>query len=826
MSALETPQKAPLRTTLTVALAGLVLVLLLAPVLFVKFVLTPEWIDEHVVPEIEAAIGREIEFEDIRLGFRGLQLKKLSISEDPAFQRDEDPQFATLDNMVLAVEFLPLLRRRVVIREIVLGDPLIVVHRNQQGVWNIASLARAADGTSSDAVATNALNTATAIAEISASDSEADDNDRGAGLSLAADDIRLQNARVIFIDEAQNGRSRVELRRVQLTAVGVSAEKPFDLDATFEVLPGNGQPIAGSLLGTIDPTAPSFDLVATTGAIDIDNIRAGLRLRQDAVAKHGSNSGNKGPSQPLHPGFNAALDLTVESVTVQGFTTQAIKLIAKLEDGLLDLSQVAVGVFEGSATGSAAFDLTEKDPRYTVQLLLEDLSLPRILDADAASRVVAKSGEFDGKLTAVGVGAPDFDAMAKGQLKPGQKFLIESVRLSEGVIGYTPPGESSPTLALTDVELSVPALYLTKASTGHLQATIVTTGSESSKLKVDALLNIAKASAEITARIDNLDIDALRAATTTGSASEGSQPKPPASAKTNTATPWEVTMVADIDKIRLGSMDGGDLHTSARYHHGVLSVDALSMDLGEGRIETSGSTKLGDASSPYDLKVVAKQLSIAQLLAPYKDSSWGTVIGKVDLEADLRGQATDNKTLNGAVQLDLSDGQFIGVPILKTLAAFTSVPELADLQFDNSGGRFSIDDGTISTKKFLLGGDDQRIIFLGEASLDGAVDLEAQIGVSPDAEHQPKLAGVADLGSDLLRSKDGWAELPIAVDGTFDSPRPSLPRRSLLEKAAGLLPKVATEKLGDEVGGLLRNLGDFFGSGDKAEPTAPAKTVP
>jgi uncharacterized protein involved in outer membrane biogenesis len=824
MTAPETPQKASLRTTLTVALAGLGVVLFIAPVLFVQFVLTPEWIDENVVPKIEEAIGREIKFEEIRLGFRGLQLKNLQISEDPAFRRDDEPHFATLDNMVLAVEFLPLLHRQVVIREIVLGDPLIVVHRNAENVWNVSSLAHGSPA--DEPIESEASPSEEGAEEASSTESES------GGLTFAAENVRLQNARVIFIDEARDGRSRIELRRVQFTSGGVSMDHPFDLDATFEVLPGDGQPITAAVSGTVSASPPSFDLKASTGPIDVDDVLAGLG-RTDS-----SDSETQDPSstehEPLDPGINAALELNIARISVSGLTAEPIQLKADLQEGQLNVHELSLGIFEGSARGSATIDLTQKKPRYAVQLLLENLSLPLLLDTDATSRVLAKSGEFDGKLTAVGTGVPDGQAMARGELAPGQKFLIESVALTEGTIGYTPLGESSPTLALTDVELSVPALYLDKASTGRLAATVVTAGSASSQLQLDALINIAKGTSELTARIDSLDIDALQAAL---SSADSTAPPAVAPSPTDAAGPdssenskdvgasqldrWKIEARTDIDKVRIASMDGSELHAAVRYEGGVVAIDALSLNLAEGRVESSGSASVGDLPSPFDFKVAVKQLSIAELLRPYDTAGWGDAEGIIGLKADLRGtrqnEGSLEESLNGAIQVDIPEGSFTGAPILKTLATFTGVPELAALQMKDSGGRFLVTNGRVETKRFLLGGDEHRIIILGEAGLDGSLDVEAKVGVSPTAENQPKLAGI-DLGSDLLRASDGWAEIPVAVGGTLSSPVPSLPKRSLVEKAKELIPNLG-QKVGGEVGELLRGLGGLFGSEDDSPQT-------
>ncbi len=209
--------------TLQVAVAALFVLMIVAPVFIVKFVLTPEWVDENVVPEIEKAIGREVEFEDLGLGFRGLSLKRLSVSENPAFARADLPEFASLDRLVLRVKLLPLLRRRLIISQIVLADPVIVVHRDAEGAFNFSTLGEHGETETGEGQAPEA---AEAPPEQDAGDTGEDEDAGEAGLAIVAERIRLQNARVIFINETAEGRAqeKIELRRFNLVAQGFSLE--------------------------------------------------------------------------------------------------------------------------------------------------------------------------------------------------------------------------------------------------------------------------------------------------------------------------------------------------------------------------------------------------------------------------------------------------------------------------------------------------------------------------------------------------------------------------------------------------------------------------
>ncbi|GKS56674.1 cell envelope biogenesis protein AsmA [Nitrospira sp.] len=91
-------------------------------------------------PQLEEALGRSIELEDVRLTIwprLGARIGGFAIMEDPRFGTKPFASFASLD---VGVKLWPLLKGRIEVEEISLRAPVITVIKDQQGVLNVSSI--------------------------------------------------------------------------------------------------------------------------------------------------------------------------------------------------------------------------------------------------------------------------------------------------------------------------------------------------------------------------------------------------------------------------------------------------------------------------------------------------------------------------------------------------------------------------------------------------------------------------------------------------------------------------------------------------------------
>lgn len=109
-----------------------------AALLLVKALVTPEMIRKNVLPRVEKAVHRRIDMADAKIGlFSGIVLKGLKV-----YEREGTGTFLSLGEARLKYQLLPLLSRRVVVDEIVLGSPEVHMVRNPDGSFNFSDLLR------------------------------------------------------------------------------------------------------------------------------------------------------------------------------------------------------------------------------------------------------------------------------------------------------------------------------------------------------------------------------------------------------------------------------------------------------------------------------------------------------------------------------------------------------------------------------------------------------------------------------------------------------------------------------------------------------------
>jgi len=117
-------------------IVGVIVVLV---ILLSAIPITSPKLKDLALAKAKSALGREVSIERVRIVFlRGIRLDGVVIANKEGFAKE--PLFEG-KRIVVKYKFLPLIRKKLVIRKVVLLEPKILLERNRKGVWNFAGIA-------------------------------------------------------------------------------------------------------------------------------------------------------------------------------------------------------------------------------------------------------------------------------------------------------------------------------------------------------------------------------------------------------------------------------------------------------------------------------------------------------------------------------------------------------------------------------------------------------------------------------------------------------------------------------------------------------------
>lgn len=119
-----------------------IVVLLVAAALIVPRVVDINRYHGQIQAQLQKRLGRTVTLGEMRLSLfpPSFQVQNPVIGEDPRFSFNQNRPFATAEQLAVSVKLLPLLRKDLQVKSLELDRPHIELVRNQQGVWNFATL--------------------------------------------------------------------------------------------------------------------------------------------------------------------------------------------------------------------------------------------------------------------------------------------------------------------------------------------------------------------------------------------------------------------------------------------------------------------------------------------------------------------------------------------------------------------------------------------------------------------------------------------------------------------------------------------------------------
>ena len=118
-------------------------VIVILVILLCTIPITSPKLKDLALVKAKSALGREVTIGRVRIVLlRGIRLDKVTVANKEGFAKE--PLFSG-KRIVVKYELLPLFRRELVIKKVILLEPKILLERNRKGVWNFSGIGKKAE---------------------------------------------------------------------------------------------------------------------------------------------------------------------------------------------------------------------------------------------------------------------------------------------------------------------------------------------------------------------------------------------------------------------------------------------------------------------------------------------------------------------------------------------------------------------------------------------------------------------------------------------------------------------------------------------------------
>jgi len=199
---------------------------------------------DYILEKAETALGRDVAIDDIGVTIGrgiGVKLSGVTIADDPAYSNEP---FVAAKDLTVRVKLLPLIKKQVEVKRLVLNDPVINVIRDENGVFNFASMTQAAGGTDAG----------DAAAELEPAETAA-----AGALALAFADVK--NGTLRYVDRQQG--VELEVGHIDFTAKDAALGKEASVDFKAAILADDQNVHVEGNVGPIEKVDAPEDLKPT-----------------------------------------------------------------------------------------------------------------------------------------------------------------------------------------------------------------------------------------------------------------------------------------------------------------------------------------------------------------------------------------------------------------------------------------------------------------------------------------------------------------------------------------------------------------------------------
>jgi type II secretion system protein N len=226
---------------------------------------------------------------------------------------------------------------------------------------------------------------------------------------------------------------------------------------------------------------------------------------------------------------------------------------------------------------------------------------------------------------------------------------------------------------------------------------------------------------------------------------------------------------------------------SFQWNKGQLSLPDIKASLAGGRL--SGQIEWLPNKS-FVIAAIIEDASLEKLAADAGLEAVRTQ-GLFNSKLALQGTAGQPGTFTGTAEVNLAEARLEPIELIRQLGELLRVEELQLLTLQNAEAGFTIANNQVVVDRLQMASENLMIDAVGTTGFNGDLNLKARLHVNEKLRKETR--GL--IGKNLKPSEtEGYSHMPFSVTGTL-----ARPKSDLLDKMVGL-------RIGQDVGGLLKNL--------------------
>ena len=732
---------------------AVVMVLVIGGIVYIKIKYPPEKVKVILISKMSEFLHREIEIKNISVGFTGLKVEGLRISERTTFK---EGSFVEAKQFLIKPNLAALLKKEISVNKIILVAPKINITRYKDNSFNFSDLIVA--------------QSTAPVKKEKAGKSE------GLPFAFVVSKLNITEGNIKFTDKTPQNMSG-ELKNIHITLSGISLVRPFYVDVSMEILQKNINGFV-SLKSSVDMKNQKLKikeaLVLLNGAglkisgdmekfMEPDNISFNLKVRDDASLKL--------LSEKLISVFPHPADLVVSGSPTVDFNISGT--VSKIHlNGKIDIKNVDV-----------SFAKVFNKPKNTEAFLSADISVENL---DTAKINLLSVGLDTVKISAQGL----ITGISKSKIRQDVKIVIEKFDL-KALSQFIPPmkdfGLSG--MVSSDVKISGDLkMLLIKGLLGvenvqSVQKDITAKISKTAFAYAVKITDLKKG--EISFSVDGGNIE-IKTPEKLASQQPASLPPSAVSEKKQTVPvgiPPDFSLNGEI-KVKNIIFNGykiSDCFAKLNLLRTIFTVKSFSMSMCNGTIAGALSADFSQMS-PEKIKFsfdgTVKNYDLHELLLETGLKLKGQMWGIADANMKISGVGTDMSGLNGSGSAQIKNVKINGVKILNQLSVVAMMPQLKETSFKTVTSKVNIVNGRIDLSNTKTAGGDKM-----DAYCSGNVNL---VSITQEMKGDIKFTR-AYSGGDLAKytaDSEGRVTVPFTIKGKFDDPKVSLDWNKIAKTAA------------------------------------------